>query len=854
MASRRAPRSPHAASRRAVPLIVVLLIAWSPWLTAAAAAQGASPATDASGEPRLCEQSVPPPLRLPPAGSPPVVYLMALCFAAQGNVSLVDPQTYLHYVTLRPSRPSQDEWVIYDDDTIDTLKRDFDTLWNTQFLDDLSIEVTDYHFANGVVGKLVTYHLEERQRVKMVSYEGSRHLDRSDLETTLRERGAELRLDTFLDASRVRKAEAAIRQQLAEKGYVDPAVTHEITALPGEPKIVSLTFRIDDGPRLFIRDIEFIGNRRFPDEVLERAIENNRAQGLLSTLSGKGAYKADKFADDALKVEAYYRDRGFADAQVGEPVLRPLDDSPDGASRWIQLRIPIAEGERYRLSRVEFDGNSVLTSDALRRFFKLTPGDLYSQQTIRDGLEHARDAYGAAGYMEFTAYPELTPRVDEHGQPVVDVTMHVSEGQQYTIHRITFTGNTTTRDDVIRREMQLVEGGVFDTEALKHSVRRLNQLGYFKPIEGSEKDLTVARSPDRSDAVDISLALEEQNRNQVTFGAGLSQYDGVFGNLSFTTANFLGRGESLTVSAQKGSRASNYQVSFTEPTIFSRPISAGFSVYSSKVDYLTTANVVGYSQVREGASVTVGRRLFRYSRLFTSYAYEVVNIAASADFVNASRQAGSGSGLYLGATGRDTESRITPSFEFNTVDNPFRPRTGTRLTATLSTAGGLLGGTTSYIRPEIELVRYFPVTRRTGFGLRGNAGVIQRYGGTRTLPFYLRYFLGGEYQIRGVDLRTVGPSDASGNATGGDKFVLFNAEYYLDMFGPVRLLLFHDAGQAFGERQAIDLTRLRTSSGIEARFMMPVLNVPFRFIYAWNIYRDTFQPSHTFKFAVGTTF
>jgi outer membrane protein insertion porin family len=177
-----------------------------------------------------------------------------------------------------------------------------------------------------------------------------------------------------------------------------------------------------------------------------------------------------------------------------------------------------------------------------------------------------------------------------------------------------------------------------------------------------------------------------------------------------------------------------------------------------------------------------------------------------------------------------------------------------RITGTFEVAGGFLGGTTDYIRPDAEVILYIPHTRRTALGLRAQGGLVRPYGATDELPYYRRFFLGGETQIRGVDIRTVGPLDSQRRALGGDKFVLFNAEYYLDVFGPVRALLFHDAGQAFAENQPIDLRQLRTSTGVELRVIVPMLNVPFRLIYAWNIYRDAFQPARALKFAVGTTF
>ena len=843
-----------------IPTIVVaaaLLVALPQWPVSAERMtidrQDGSQAPPA--EPKLCEQTVPPPVRLPSPGSGPVVYFLGLCFSAQGGVSAAEPETYLHYIRLRPSRPSQDEWVAYDERAEETMRADFQRLWATNFLDDLRIETADYLFANGVVGKLVTYHIEERHRIKIVSYEGSKRLDRARLDEELRDRGITLRLDSFLDEGAIRRVETVVRELLGEKGFTDSEVTHTIKAVPGGPKLVNVTFNVNDGPRIMIRDVEFIGNRAVDDATLSRAMKENRAQGLLSFITGSGGYKDSKFAEDAQNVEDYYRDHGYIGARVGQPQLRALGDSSDGSTRWVQLRIPVSEGRQFRTGDVTFEGNKIVAADVLGTLFTLKRGELYSQNIVRKGLEKAREIYGAAGYMEFTGFPDLRPR--DTPQPFVDVVMRVTEGPQYLLNRITFTGNTTTRDSVIRREMRLVEGGVFNTEALKYSVRRLNQLGFFKPLEGSAKDLQVEKTVGREHAVDVTLKFEEQNRNQVQFGAGVSQYEGVFGNVSYTTSNFMGRGESLTLMGQRGARSSFYQVAFTEPYVFDRPITAGIDLFSRKIDYLTGASVVGYSEVRSGINVTGGHPLLAFSRLFVTYGYEVIDTAMSESLQDGlDEQESVGVPLFnpFLDEGRHIESRVTPSFVHNTVDNPFTPRRGVKLTFSAPVAGGVLGGSTNYSRPELEAIVYIPHTARTALGVRVNGGWIRPFGNTRQLPYYLRYFLGGEYQIRGVDIRTVGPTDAQNRALGGDRFVLFNAEYYFDLFGPVRALVFHDAGQAYSETQRLDLRQLRTSSGIELRVIVPMLNVPFRLIYAWNIYRDAFQPARAFKFAVGTTF
>ena len=273
---------------------------------------------------------------------------------------------------------------------------------------------------------------------------------------------------------------------------------------------------------------------------------------------------------------------------------------------------------------------------------------------------------------------------------------------------------------------------------------------------------------------------------------------------------------------------------------------------------------MGYGQQTQGIGVTAGIPVGRFSRVFANYSYQIVDIY-DVDRETVSRLAGStyasGSTLtdvdagYFGGIGRRYESGISPSWVRNTVDNPYLPRSGSRYTASFQFVGGLLQGSVNYMRPNLELVRYQPFGRRMAVGVRGEIGTIRPFGDTTTIPYYQRYFLGGETQIRGYNVRSVAPYDpVAKTSVGGDKFLLFNAEYYFDVFGPLRVLLFFDAGQSYAPGQGFYWKTMSTSCGAEARFIMPVLNVPFRLIYAWNPNRDFYQPATAFKFAVGTTF
>ena len=864
----------------------------TPPATPAGAAQGGETA-------RICGVPVAPPASLPPAGSGPVVYLMAPCFQAQGNVSTVEPQTYLYYIQLRPSQPSQNVWIPYDEKAEQTMLEDFKRLWGTNFLSDLSIEVTDYPFSNGVTGKLVTYNMEERERVKIVNYEGTKQIDRTKIDEQLRARGIELRLDSFLDQSIIRRVETVLREMMAEKGFTNAEVSHTTTPVAGGPKLINVTFNVGEGPKLKIRDIEFIGNTAKSDRTLAKKMKDNKTPNpFIGWITRGGTYKADKFETDADLIVAYYRNEGYVRAQVGQPEIRTLEDSRDKKTRYIQLRIPVTEGPRYRVGEFDVAGNTVVKSEALVPLFNVKKGEWYNEKRVRDGLIKAREIYGAGGYMEFTGFPDLKPsdEPDESvpaalaappaaGPPTVDVTMRLQEGPQYFVNRITFVGNTTTRDNVIRREMRLVEGAVFNTEALKYSIRRLNQLGYFEQInEQDQQAIKTEKTPGRENQMDVTLTLKEQNRNQLTFGAGVSQYEGVFGQLAFQTANFLGRGESLTFSLMAGDRMQNYQLAFTEPFLFDRNITAGFDVYKRALQYIGY-----YTQKSTGGNIMMGFPVADFSRMFFSYAYESVRMTDLNELFidpncifsengcstvsltdlsqvspealeNLRRNPFAFDSLLLGAGGRRTVSKIIPSFVHNTVDNPIFPNTGQRLTMAIDLA--MLGGNTQFYKPRIEGVRFWRHTSRTSLGIRGQFEFIAPVRNTKTLPIFEKLYLGGEYSVRGFDIRSIGPSDpVTGLVLGGNKSALFNAEYLFSIVPQVRLIFFYDAGQVADDNQSFAMDKFRTSTGTEVRFYMPVLNVPFRLIFAANPQREgvldnSLRPAKnfTFRFAVGSTF
>jgi outer membrane protein insertion porin family len=909
-----------------------------------------------------CGTAVAAPFALPPPGSPPFVWILQPCFNSQGGFSTIENETYMYYIQLRTSQTRQNQFVWYDAATEQTMMQDFKRLWATNFLDDLSIEVTDHTFPNGTVGKMVVYHMEERERVKIVDYRDDDEksisiIKRTDIDEKLRERSIELRLDSFRDDGTIRRVEGVLRELMAEKGFTNAEVSHRITPVTGGPKLINVTFVVGEGPKLKIRDVEFLGNQAISDGKLEKRIKENKPKNpFYGWISGGGTYKENEFEEDAAKIVEYYQNRGYPQARVGQPEVKTLENTKDGKTRWIQLRIPVTEGERYKFGNLNFEGNKVVRADGLRSLYKIANGEWYSRKKLQDGNKKAQEIYGGAGYMEFTPFPMLTFSDDpnrpettlaaqvppalreitapapaaakskgEAASPTVDITMRIDEGPQYFVNRITFTGNTTTRDNVIRREMRLVEGGIFNTEALKYSVRRLNQLGYFKELKGDDRDMHVEKTPNKENNVDVTLKFEEQNRNQLTFGAGVSQYEGFFGQLGFQTSNFLGRGESLTLSVQAGDRAQNYQLAFTEPFLFDRNITGGFDVYNRSLQYIGY-----YTQKSRGLNLVFGFPVADFTRMFMNYSFEKVRMTdlneALFDTSCIVRPTGCQTisslkdlsqltptqievlrrnpfvydSLLIGQGGERSVSKVTPSLVHNTVDNPIFPNQGKRLTASMDLA--VLGGNTQFYKPRAEAIFFFRHLPRTSVGFRALAEYISPLGKTEFLPVFERLFLGGEYSVRGFDIRSIGPSvPGSFVVLGGNKSLLFNAEYLISIMSQVRIVTFFDAGQVkdFGEPfswmepllevraptppaitdpfatsslidpgapgvETIEVGRthaFKTSTGVELRFFMPVLNVPFRLIYAWNPSRggvldNNLRPAKetTFRFAVGTTF
>ena len=433
---------------------------------------------------------------------------------------------------------------------------------------------------------------------------------------------------------------------MAEKGFTNAEVTHKVTPVAGGPKLVNVTFNVSEGPKIKIRDVDFVGNTAMSDGTLQKKMKENKPKGLLGFITGGGTYKEAKFEEDADKIVEFYQNEGYVRARVGQPELKVLEDSKDGKERWVQLRIPVTEGPRYRIGEFDVRGQHGRQDRGAEAALQVKPGEWYSVKKIRDGLRKAQEIYGSGGYMEFTGFPDLKPS-DDGSRAGSAGARAPRRGRDRRRHQ----RRRAERPDR-RRHDAFTEGQAVlrqphhlhrqhDDARQRHPPRdapgrgrRLRHRGaevQRPPPESArllqadqrqdQRAMKVDKTPGRDEHRRRHAELEEQNRNQLTFGAGVSQYEGFFGQLAFQTSNFLGRGESLTVSMQAGDRAQNYQLAFTEPFLFDRNITGGFDVYKRSLQYIGY-----YTQKSTGGNLVFGFPVANFSRMFVNYSYEPVKM------------------------------------------------------------------------------------------------------------------------------------------------------------------------------------------------------------------------------------
>ena len=727
------------------------------------------------------------------------------------------------------------------------LRQAFNDVWKTGFFDDLSVSVAD-----GVSGKIVFITVVEKPIVRNVEFRGNKAITKSSIDDKLKEANITLPTDTPYDRARLKTIEDVVRGIAEEKGYrfaEIKLVLEDVT-----PGVVRVVFQIDEGTKVRINDVQFIGNDVFSQMRLKYTMKKTRETWFLSWLTSHDILTTAHMEEDLDKVRDLYLDHGYVDVRLGEPKMDVFEykvTRKGKIKRRINIEIPIEEGERFRVGEISVKGNQEFPSEKLVDMVPLRKGEIYSKALLTKGRDAIDDAYGQKGYYKVFTNPLLVPNRDEK---TVDIVMEISEDKIYTVRSFEFKGNDSTRDKVLRREVLIEEGSVFDTRKFRDSILKVNQLGYF-----TIKEVPEINEVPGANEVDVLIKGEETGRNEINVGGGYSGSLGFFGTLSFATRNFLGRGESISVSVQTGRTSDTYSLSFTEPWLFDRPLFAGGDIFKREVIY------TDFTRKGNGGDAIVGSRLGRFASWRLRYSFEKVDISE--------RQPLPGNIVVVspnqpfGVQDPDAERRerlfntsgatssLTPIFIFNTVDSPYDATRGLSLSFSTEFAPTALGGDFTFLKPVAEATAFFPVNRIPHvLASHIEIGWVEGLGGAE-VPVFERFFLGGERSIRGLETRSVSPVDSGGFRIGGNKMFLFNQEYQIPIAkSPLKLVLFFDAGNAFDDGQSLDFTDLRMTTGLELRITLPVLGQPLRFIYGYNLDPLPDEKKGDFQFTIGSNF
>jgi len=741
----------------------------------------------------------------------------------------------------------------------EALHRDFMALWNTGRFDDIRLEREP-----GSFGWIVRFVLTERRVVRSIKYEGLKSITVSEVLDRFKERKVGLSVESQYDPNRVQRAVNVLKEYLAERGRQFATVEPEIRQIP--PSSLEVTFRVNEGPKVKVGRIDIQNNQVFSDRVVRRAMKNLRPIGiprsiLFENLFSK-AYDSTKLEEDKDRIRDAYQQKGYFTARTLDHVVTTRDVGGgkfrvplfymNKPGKRADITIPVEEGRKYHLNKINFVGVKFFrTPESLMKpIFGMGEGDVFSTAKLRKGFEQLRKLYGEFGFIDFVAEPSFEPLP---GTDKIDLTLSFDEGKQFFVRRIDFSGNVTTRDKVIRREILLNEGELFNTRLWELSILRLNQLGYFEVLK--EQEAAKIERDTKNNVVDITLKVKERGKNSVQLSGGVSGIAGSFISFGYSTNNFLGLGETLSISTQLGDRVRDLTFGFTEPYFLDRPITTGFTVYTQRFNFdqgrevsllsgrnllplyesLGKENLLNYVSRSMGFTTFVSYPLRRsFARVGLSYGYDrskyqTLTTAAKTYFGYINFQGLEGANALTGIT----TSSITPSYTYNTIDHPITPSRGKSLFASVRVAGSVLGGNVNLFEPVFE-AKYFRPALKKGhvIGFRVMGRFLTGYGG-RVAPPFNRIYMGGEQDVRGFEIWGISPVawvpseatinvlNADGSARqqkviingkqefvgvtqtipiyqftfpGGDTQGIGNFEYRIPIAGPVTLAAFFDAG------------------------------------------------------------
>ena len=693
----------------------------------------------------------------------------------------------------------------------DDLRDDIKAVYDMGFFEDVMADIRDTGR-----GMELTFIVKERPVIKKVVISGNKEIKDEKIKGAIT-----VKENTILNRTLLNENAEKIKALYATEGFflanVEPVVERKDDAA------AEVKFNIEEGDKVKVKRITIIGSKAYDEGEIKDVMDTEEV-GFFSFLTKSGLFDEAVFQNDLNKIMAHYYDNGYIHAGITDHLVSLSSDK-----KWFFITIALSEGEQYKVGKIDIKGDILTTRALLMEKVKTTTGEVFSRKILTGDISRLSDVYGDAGY----ANVDINPVTDiDEKEKRADITFDIHKGELVYIERINISGNVNTRDKVIRREVELSEGMLFSATDMKRSRNNLNRLGYFERVN-------IAPQPGSSEnKMVLNVDVKERPTGSISAGIGYSSVDHIIGTASISQSNFLGTGLKLDLSGTISSKSERYQLGFTEPWLFDKPISAGIDLFKVNREF------PDFTRGSYGFDLRLGFPVYeRDVRGYLTYKLEEVTVK---DVASSAAQ------LIKDQEGKSTTSSLSGAIKRDTRDDAFFPNEGSVTSLSLEFAGGPLGGDNNFVKYIAEGAKYFPLFWDTTFVTHGVIGYIQGFGG-KEIPVYERFYLGGINTIRGFRTRSIGPLDpATNDIIGGDKEVFANLEYLFPLVAEQRVkgLIFFDAGNAYNGN--IDLGDLRTSAGLGVRWFSPV--GPLRLEWGRNLNRREGEKATQWEFTIGTVF
>jgi len=694
-------------------------------------------------------------------------------------------------------------------------------LFKSGFFNDVSLERD---------GSVLVVFVRERAAISSIAIEGNKDLDSEDLLEGLKEIG--LAEGRVFDRSLLEKVELELRRQYFSRGKY--AVKIDTTVTPLDRNRVGILITVSEGRAARIKQINLIGNHRFPDKELLDEFSLT-TPNMFSAFTKSDQYSKQGLSADLETLRTFYLDRGYLKFNIDSTQVSITPDKQD-----IYITINITEGSQYKIREVTLSGDLVVPAEELFPLISINPGDVFSRKQVTEAVDRISSLLGNQGYA--FANVNTTPEMDDELNEV-NLGFFVDPGKRVYVRRINIAGNVGTRDEVLRRETRQMEGGWYSTEQVERTRTRIDRLGFFEDV-----NVETPTVPGTTDQLDVNYSVTEMSSGSVTAGAGFSQTSGVLFNASIQQENFLGTGKQVAFTFDNSEINTIYRFSYTNPFWTVDGVSRGFSLGYRKTD-ANEANLSDYSTDTRNAAINFGIPINEYDTIRFSVGYQGLDLKSTSsspdqvtDFID--KHGDSFDDLVLtGSWSHDSRNRIL-----------FTDTGGLqRVSLETTTPGSGL----EYYKLTYVQQRFVPLTRELTLGLKGNIGYGDGFGDYETLPFFENFFAGGVRSVRGFEDNTLGPKDSDGDPIGGAFMVVFNAEVifpipFVEEAKGVRLSAFFDIGNVYEDYNSFDAADLRYSVGLASLWLSPLGPISVSLGYPLNAESD--DDEQRFQFTVGTFF